>query len=59
MEKKRMGRPYSSGEKKSGRCEIRTTPEEEQKLDYCCRMLGKSRADVLRLGLEMVYEKTK
>lgn len=53
---KKMGRPYTSGEKKSGRFEIRTTPAEEQTLKECCEKLGKSRADVIRLGLELVYK---
>jgi predicted DNA-binding protein len=54
-----MGRPYTDGTRKSGRFELRTTPEEEEKLKECCEKLGKTRADIIRLGLSMVYDTIK
>lgn len=55
VEKKKMGRPYTDGVKKTGRLEIRTTPKEEEMLLFCCERTGKSRADIVRIGLQKVY----
>lgn len=55
-EKKKMGRPYSDEVKKTGRFEIRTTPKEEEMLNYCCQKTGKSRADIMRMGLKKVFD---
>lgn len=51
-----MGRPYKDEMKKTGRFEMRTTPKEEQMLKFCCEETGKSRADVIRMGLQNIYE---
>lgn len=58
-EKKKMGRPFSDEVRKNGRFEMRTTPKEEEMLKYCCEKTGKSRADIVRLGLQKIYEELK
>ncbi len=57
MEKKKLGRPTEN--KKTGRFELRTTEEEERMLDYCCKVMGSSRASVMRMGLKKLYEELK
>ena len=52
-EKKKMGRPTDNP--KITCVSIRLTKEEEQKLAYCTKETGKSRAEVMRMGLEKVY----
>lgn len=59
VEKKKMGRPYTNEVKKTGRFEMRTTPKEEEMLQFCCNITGKSRADIIRLGLQKVYMELK
>lgn len=38
---------------------LRMTKAEFEMLEYCCKETGKSKADILREGLEMVYQKVK
>lgn len=52
----RIGRPPSDNPK-SSRVEIRMTPEEEEKLDYCCKVSGKSRSEVAREGIQIMYNR--
>jgi hypothetical protein len=59
VEKKKMGRPYKNEVKKTGRFEMRTTPKEDEMLKFCCEKTGKSRADIIRLGLQKIYEELK
>ena len=54
-----MGRPYTNEVKKTGRFEMRTTPKVEEMLQFCCNITGKSRADIIRLGLQKVYMELK
>lgn len=51
------GRPTDNPKK--GRFEIRTSEEEEQMLEFCCNATGKSRADIVRIGIRKVYEELK
>lgn len=51
------GRPTDSPKK--GRLEIRTSEEEEAMLEYCCKVTGKTRTDIVRLGIQKVYEELK
>jgi len=50
----RTGRPLSDNPKNS-RVEIRMTSEDEEKLDYCCKVIGKSRSEIAREGIDIVY----
>ena len=31
--------------------------DEVKKLDYCCQVTGKSRSEIIREGIEIVYQK--
>ncbi len=53
----RTGRPTNNPKK--GRLEIRTSEKEEKMLDYCCKVTGDTRADIVRQGIMAVYEKLK
>ncbi len=52
----RTGRPPLENPRNS-RVEIRMTSEEEKKLDYCCKATGKSRSDIAREGIDIVYSR--
>lgn len=51
------GRPTNNP--KTGRFEIRTSEKEEEMLEYCCKMTGKKRTDIIRMGIKKVYEDLK
>ena len=55
VEKKKMGRPYSSGSEKSTTKRARMTEQDVEKLRYCCEKLGKTESEIIRLGIEKVY----
>ena len=38
---------------------IRLTQEEAEKLEYCCKVTGMTKADILREGIERVYQEVK
>ncbi len=50
---KKIGRPTESPRIHQYR--IRLTDDENEKLSYCGEKLGKTKAEVLRTGLEKVY----
>lgn len=52
----RTGRPHSDNPKHV-RVETRMTTEELEKLEYCCRVTGKSRSEIVREGIDVVYTK--
>lgn len=54
IEKKKMGRPTDNP--KTNNYRIRMTDEELKKLERCCEGTGLSKADVIRLGINKVYE---
>lgn len=54
MDKKR-GRPKSENAKLE-QYRLRMNTEELQMLEWCCQQTGKSKADILRIGLRSVYE---
>jgi len=39
------------------RVETKMTVEELEKLDYCCKVTGKSRSEIVREGIDVVYSK--
>ena len=55
--KKKMGRPTESP--RINQYRIRLTNEENEKLNYCSEETGKTKAEVLRMGLEKVYSEIK
>ena len=54
MEKR--GRPPSKNPKKN-ETRIRMTDGELEKLEYCCKVLGLTKAEVIRQGIDEMYEK--
>lgn len=57
VEKKRMGRP--TDDPKTIVKRARMSEEDVEKLKYCCKILGISESDVLRMGIDEVYQKLK
>lgn len=54
----RTGRPKAEVVR-SSKVDTRLSEEEMQKLDYCCKSLGLKRADVIRMGIDKVYNELK
>lgn len=54
---KKNGRPYANGSEKSITKRARMTEEDVAKLKYCCNKLGKTESDIIRLGIEAIYQK--
>lgn len=52
-EKKKIGRPTDNPRNEQYR--IRLNSEELEKLNYCSKVSGKSKAEILRLGLDRLY----
>ena len=50
----RKGRPPAENPRHE-RVETKMTKEELEKLDYCCRATGKSRSEVIRAGIDVIY----
>lgn len=56
-EKKKMGRPTDNP--KTNNYRIRMTDEELKKLEECCEITGFSKADIIRMGIDKVYQELK
>ena len=54
----RTGRPPSANPKRH-ETRIRMSDEELEKLNYCCEVLGLTKADVIRQGIEKMYVEAK
>lgn len=54
----RTGRPPSKDPKKH-ETRIRMSDEDVEILEYCCKVTGKSRSDVIREGIREVYARIK
>ena len=52
----RTGRPPSE-DPKSYQTRIRMSDGDKARLDYCCKVLGLTKAEVIRLGISEMYEK--
>ena len=52
----KTGRPHSDNPRQM-RVETKMTVEELEKLDYCCKVTGKSRSEIVREGIDVVYSK--
>lgn len=52
----RTGRPLSDIRKDKG-YRIRMTDEEMKRLDYCCNVLGLTKAEIIRQGIDEMYKK--
>lgn len=51
----RTGRPTDNPKK--DRVGFRLSDEESKMLDYCCKVLGLSKTDVIRQGIKEMYAK--
>ena len=51
----RTGRPTDNP--KQERVGFRLSDEESRMLDYCCKVLGLSKTEVIRLGIKKMYER--
>ena len=49
------GRPPSK-KPKTYEAKARITEGETEMLQYCCEILGKSKSDILRIGIKKVYD---
>jgi len=52
----RIGRPPSSDPKRN-ETRIRMTDQEVEKLEYCAKVLGLTKAEVIRRGIDEMYQK--
>lgn len=57
VEKKKMGRPTDNPKTVVKRA--RMSEEDVNILEYCCKVTGKSKSDVIRDGIREVYAKIK
>lgn len=53
----RTGRPTTDPKVLSTR--IRLSEQDIKLLDFCCAKTGKSKAEIIRMGIKEVYEKLK
>lgn len=52
----RTGRPPSN-DPKNLNTRIRLSDGDRERLDYCCKVLGLTKAEVIRQGIEEMYQK--
>lgn len=50
----RTGRP--TDDPKNTRVELRLSESDAAKLDFCCKMFGLTKAEVIRRGIDRVYQ---
>ena len=54
MPGKKMGRP--TDDPKTHAMQIRLSDKDKEKLDYCSAQTGMSRADIIRMGIDKIYQ---
>lgn len=52
--KKKMGRPTDNPKQLSTR--IRLSDTDVQRLEFCSQKTGKTKSEIIRMGIEKVYE---
>ena len=52
--KPKIGRPLST-DPRNQRVETKMTLSEIEKLDYCCEISGKTRSEIIREGIDIIY----
>lgn len=52
--KAKLGRPLSDNPKNI-QMRIRFSEEEMQKLEYCCKELNLNKSEIIRKGIDMIY----
>lgn len=53
----RTGRPTNNP--KNMKMPVRLSEDDVSKLEYCAKKTGKSKAEVIRIGIDKVYKETK
>lgn len=53
----RTGRPTDNPKRHDTR--IRMSDKDVEMLEYCCKVTGKTRADIIREGIRKVYQELK
>jgi predicted DNA-binding protein len=53
----RTGRP--TDDPKKNRMEVRLSEAEVERLEYCSRMTGKSKGEIIRIGIDTIYNQLK
>ena len=54
----KTGRPPIGDSSKDKQYRLRMSNEEIEMLDYCCKVYGISKAEVIRQGIKYLYDKT-
>lgn len=57
IEKKKMGRPTNNP--KNTELKIRISEEDKQKLDFCVKYTNKNKSEIVREGINKVYNEIK
>ena len=57
IENKRMGRPTTNP--KNEDLKVRISKEDRQKLDYCIKHTNKNKSEIVREGIDRVYQQIK
>ena len=52
----KTGRPLSDNVR-NAKVETKMSKDELEKLNYCCKVTGKTRAEIVREGIDKVYAK--
>ena len=52
----RTGRPIKDGQRKEERITFRATEHDSSKIEFCCKETGLSKSEVIRLGVDNLYE---
>lgn len=52
----RTGRPPADGKPKEYRITYRATIEDNQKLEFCCNKTGLTKSDIIRQGVNEIYD---
>ena len=53
----RTGRPTSAPKKNQAK--VRMTNDELAKLNFCCEKTGKTKTEIINLGIDLVYQQIK
>lgn len=55
----RTGRPIKDGQRKEERITFRATDKDSEKIEFCCRETGLSKSEVIRKGVDNLFEQLK
>lgn len=55
----RTGRPFKDGKRKEDRITFRASEQDSSKIEFCCAETGLSKSEVIRKGVNNLYEQLK